>query len=51
MLDCLDETEADGWEFVTESRGVRVHRKFLPSLDGKVSKYCCVKVRRRRSTA
>jgi hypothetical protein len=45
VLDCLDETEGDGWEFVTEAKGVRVHRKFLPSIDGRVSKYCCVKVK------
>eukprot|EP00624_Nannochloropsis_granulata_P000143 evm.model.NODE_1050_length_13595_cov_28.766165.2 len=37
------EGEADGWEFVTETNGVRVHRKSLPSMDGKLSKYCCVK--------
>jgi len=42
-LECLDQGEADGWEFVTETKGVRVHRKSLPSMDGKLSKYCCVK--------
>lgn len=42
-LDCLDQGEADGWEFVTDTNGVRVHRKSLPSMDGKLSKYCCVK--------
>jgi hypothetical protein len=42
-LECLDQGEADGWEFVTETNGVRVHRKSLPSMDGKLSKYCCVK--------
>lgn len=47
MLDCLDQTEADGWEYVTTSKGVTVHRKILPGLDGKMTNYCCVKVRRR----
>ena len=45
MLDCLDQTEEDGWEFVVHSKGVRVHRKTLPSIDGRLSRYCCVKVR------
>jgi hypothetical protein len=47
VLDCLDQTEADGWEYVTTSKGVTVHRKILPGLDGKMTNYCCVKVRKR----
>lgn len=47
MLDCLDQTEADGWEYVTTSKGVTVHRKILPGLDGKMTNYCCVKVSQR----
>jgi hypothetical protein len=43
VLACLDETEADGWEFVGETQGVRVHRKNLPALDGRLSKFACVK--------
>lgn len=49
VLDCLDQTEDDGWEFVTEVNGVKVHRKFMPTLDGRMSKYVCVKVRRKES--
>lgn len=43
VLECLDQGEEDGWEFVTETKGIKVHRKNLPSMDGRVSKYCCVK--------
>ncbi len=43
VLACLDETEADGWEFVGETQGVKVHRKNLPALDGRLSKFACVK--------
>lgn len=43
VLACLDETEADGWEFVGETHGVRVHRKNLPALDGRLTKFACVK--------
>ena len=44
VLACLDETEADGWELVTDSGGVKVHRKNLPAMDGRMTRFCCVKV-------
>lgn len=43
VLECLDQGEADGWELVSDAKGVTVHRKNLPSMDGRVSKYCCIK--------
>jgi hypothetical protein len=43
VLECLDQGEEDGWELVSDAKGVTVHRKNLPSMDGRVSKYCCVK--------
>ena len=39
----MDESEEHGWEFVTERKGVMVHRKFMPALDGVMSKFCCVR--------
>jgi len=39
----MDETEAHGWEHVTHRRGITVHRKFMPALNGVMSKFCCVR--------
>jgi len=48
VLDCLAETEEDGWELVAkkEKGDVVVHRKFMAGLDGIPSRFCCIKVRR-----
>jgi hypothetical protein len=43
VLDCLDEGEAQGWELVTDKKGVKVHKKTMASITGKASRYCCVK--------
>lgn len=34
---------SQGWEFVTCRRGITVHRKFMPSINGVMSKFCCVR--------
>jgi hypothetical protein len=39
----MNETEAHGWEHVTHRRGITVHRKFMPALNGVMSKFCCVR--------
>ena len=46
VLDCLAETEADGWELVAKKdKGeVVVYRKLMAGLDGVPSRFCCVKV-------
>lgn len=48
VLDCLAETEEEGWELVAKKdKGeVVVYRKCMPGLDGKPSKFHCVKVGR-----
>jgi hypothetical protein len=40
---------SDGWEFVVCRRGITVHRKFMPAVNGVMSKFCCVRVRAARS--
>ncbi|KAM3570646.1 hypothetical protein VYU27_007289 [Nannochloropsis oceanica] len=43
VMSVMDETEAHGWEHVTHRRGITVHRKFMPALNGVMSKFCCVR--------
>ncbi|EWM20404.1 START-like domain protein, partial [Nannochloropsis gaditana] len=43
VLSVMNETEAHGWEHVTHRRGITVHRKFMPALNGVMSKFCCVR--------
>jgi len=43
VMSVMDEQEEHGWEFVTQRKGVMVHRKFMPALNGVMSKFCCVR--------
>lgn len=43
VLNCMSEDEKHGWEFVASRRGITVHRKFMPTWNGIMSKFCCVR--------